>query len=564
MLTKYCRICLTSIGVVHQLDEVVHHSLTLYAILCKMYPEAFTDNNDAQWPTRVCGICKQAVLDAYGLYIVCKATFKVLKVQLQDSSIKSNPLRPEFIFPDQNLTAMHNSEKDFKEAFVIVGNEEDNLNFPLSREERSTRSRIDKIIEEKHVNTHESECLFDELQERNNAVESVSELQNVETIKMNSEDTTSHGNKIVELSIEMDYVTPNNTISIEEEYLEDFEESIEHVEDVKDILYTTAIQETEHNHVENAIVESLETLPKESDTIRNVVCLKEEFEESEDEEAFADFYPTEVFSCKSCRDVFLEKESYEEHIKNHSKGHHSFCKICSEGFKSEATLNEHKCKHESSTLCWICGKIMNTASKLRTHIQSHIPDCTWDCQLCPLRFPTKGALKCHVITHKKDKLYCCDVCGANLSTKRNLAEHQWAQHRAKKEDRYTISCGICSQRFASTYVLKRHMNTHTGLRPYKCVYCNRVYGNGADLIEHVAKHHVGNDNIYMCHLCDADFPKIRELKAHYEVHFRKGEKFYNEILTEFGKFRFTTMDLLKMRHQKEMVALSNIVSPNVI
>ncbi|XP_035788249.1 PR domain zinc finger protein 5-like [Anopheles albimanus] len=563
MLSNYCRICLTSIGVVHQLDEVVHKSLTLYAISCKMYPEAFTDNNSQHWPTRVCGNCKQAVLDAYRLYTVCMKTLELLKNHLQSTSFNPNPLKSELSFSDKSSSVIDNDVIDFKEAFMIIDTEEDNVQCLLNSEDIFTSSRIETINEQKHV-TNPEIGLTSELQESSNTDESLLKPQSVETIQYEGGDATCHSNKIIELSIEMDYVAPNSTISIEEEYLDDFEENIEHLEKIKDGLYTTAYQGTDRNHVGNAIAEHDEALPEVSDAIMNDVCFKEDFEESEEEEDIADFYPTEVFTCKLCQDVFLDKESHEEHIQNHSKGHPIFCKICHEDFESGTTLNVLKCRHQSSTLCWICGKTIDTARKFKTHIQSHMPDTTWDCQLCPLRFPTKGALRNHAITHKKDNLYCCDVCGANLSTKRNLEEHQWAQHRAKKEDRYTISCGICNHRFASSYVLKRHMNTHTGLRPYSCVYCTRVYGNGADLIEHVAKHHVGNDNIYQCHLCDADFPKIRELKDHYEVHFRKGEKFYNEILTEFGKFRFTTMDLLKMRHQKEMVALGNIVSPNVV
>ncbi|XP_049545277.1 zinc finger protein 778-like isoform X2 [Anopheles darlingi] len=479
--------------------------------------------------------CLQVVHDLYG----------ILR-RIEDTSA-------DFIAGDSNVV-------EFKEAGIIVDDEEDDQHIRLSDEEGNIDSRIWKTNERNLINTHEI-VMFSELQQNRNADETVSEPQNIET--MQNESATSHSNKIVELLIEIDYVAPNNTISLEEEYLDDFEESIEYLEDVKDKWYTNAYLGIHHNNAENELIKSAEAVPGVSDTMMNVVRLKEDAEESEDEETFKDFFSSEVFSCNSCQDVFQDKKSHEEHIKNHSKGQHIFCKICSEGFKSTSALNAHTCRHESSTLCWICGKTIDLARKLKTHIQSHMPEDTWYCKLCPLRFPTKGALRNHVVTHKKNNLYCCDVCGANLSTKRNLEEHQWAQHRAKKEERYTISCEICSQRFSSRYVLKRHMNTHTGHRPYSCVYCNRVYGNGADLVEHVAKHHIGNDNIYQCHLCDADFPKIKKLKGHYEVHFRNGDQFYNEILTEFGKFRFSTMDLLKMRHQKEMVSLASIVLPNI-
>ncbi|XP_050093408.1 PR domain zinc finger protein 5-like [Anopheles aquasalis] len=530
MLTKYCRICLTSAGVVHKLDEVVHKSLTLYAILCKMYPEAFTDNIEAQWPTRVCGICKQAVLDAYELFTVCTATFVVLKNQLKNKSHALIPLRAEMSFSDQSFTVADSDALDFCNAeSITIKSEDDNLSLTSGEEEIIGSTEDQRINADEDV--HSSVSILCSAQQAN--VEEEKDIvppQIAETIEIKNEVTTYCNPEIVELSIEMDCMAPNNTFSTVEEHLEDFEENME-------CLYQSTYQENDDYQGENPVLESTEAVQGVSETGRG--------------ETYADKFSNKLLSCEPYQDVFLGKDSHEKDIEKHSKRLHIYCQMCGEAVNSATALNSHKCKDDSSTLCWICGVLLDTREKHKRHMEDHVRERTWACQLCSVRFSSEGALKGHLRTHQKDKGHYCNVCGARLYSKRNLIYHQRAVHGGGVEKVY--SCTLCDRRFSLPYMLKTHMNTHTGLRPYSCVYCNRVYGCGGDLVEHVAKHHVGNDNIYQCHLCDADFPKIRELKGHYEMHF----KGHNEIVTEFGKFRFTTMDLLKMRYQKETAKLGN-------
>ncbi|XP_035788245.1 zinc finger protein 572-like isoform X2 [Anopheles albimanus] len=539
MLTNYCRICLTSIGVVHQLDEVVHKSLTLYAILCKMYPEAFADNNETQWPTKACEICKQAILDAYGLYVVCMSTLGILKKRLKNNPHESNQAKAEVCFSDQSLIVADNNAVYFTGRDRNKSDEEENKSF-LTIEEEESQPTVERIEEEGQNNAL---ILFREQQENDILLQP----QTGETTENRNVASAYYSHEIVELSVEMDFVAPNNTIPIEEEHLDDFEGSMEYLDDEEDSLHTTPHQENDYSQGENAFGKNTAIVLEYSDAIINPECLEDGSDESE-EDVFANIFSTDILCCECCRDVFLDKASYEKHLKHHRLGR-LICKMCNKGFKTATALNAHECKYESSTLCWICGNTTDTPKKHKRHMQSHMPEGTWACQLCPLRFNSKTVLKGHIRTHKKDRGYCCDVCGANLSSKRNLKYHQRSVHGGGVEK--VFSCTICDRRFSLPYALKTHMKTHTGLRPYSCVYCNRVYGCGGDLVEHVAKHHIGNDNIYQCHQCDEAFPRIKQLRDHYEVHFRNGEQFYNEILTEFGKFRFTTMDLLNMRHRKE-------------
>ncbi|XP_049547356.1 zinc finger and SCAN domain-containing protein 31-like [Anopheles darlingi] len=484
MLAKYCRVCLSSLGVVHRLNEQVHKTMTLYAMLCKMYPEAFIEYDDPQWPTRVCGNCKRSILNAFRLYTVCMASFEVFKNELQQSSIKTE-----------------RDEIDGKEAVIIIDGEENDQHFLSSDHE-----------------------------------------EGLKTIKVK---TSVKEHDLLEILV------------LNEDQASDSEAQPQGLE--YDDL--DASQEINSNQWENAMVERAIAVPEVSDAIVDSDCMIDDTEESEDESVFGEIFSSQIFSCKSCKDVFDDKKTLEKHLKYHRVGFHIFCKMCHKAFKHQTALYAHKCAFDSSTLCWICGKLLDTLETRKIHMETHMPEGLWACQLCPLRFSTQTAMENHEYMHKKDIRHCCDICGVNLSSKRNLKYHQVAVHGGGVEKLH--QCNVCGRRFSLPCMLKTHMNTHTGLRPYSCVYCNRVYGNGSDLVEHVAKHHVGNDNIYQCHLCDADFAKIRDLKAHYEVHDKNGKKLHNEILTDFGKFRFTITDLLKMRHQKEMVAVSSIVLPDL-
>ena len=51
------------------------------------------------------------------------------------------------------------------------------------------------------------------------------------------------------------------------------------------------------------------------------------------------------------------------------------------------------------------------------------------------------------------------------------------------------ACGVCGKRFAAPAWLQRHMLTHTGERPFHCMYCQNSFNRKSNLKQHVDRMH---------------------------------------------------------------------------
>lgn len=96
----------------------------------------------------------------------------------------------------------------------------------------------------------------------------------------------------------------------------------------------------------------------------------------------------------------------------------------------------------------------------------HSPqDNTFTCNACNRRCSSKGNLKRHLLTHTDVKPYSCDHCDKTFRDVSNLRRHSRTH-----EDVKPFSCETCGRGFVQKISLQMHCFTHTNRKDKRFVY----------------------------------------------------------------------------------------------
>ncbi|EIN06187.1 hypothetical protein PUNSTDRAFT_46416 [Punctularia strigosozonata HHB-11173 SS5] len=190
---------------------------------------------------------------------------------------------------------------------------------------------------------------------------------------------------------------------------------------------------------------------------------------------------------------------------------------------STSTITTHICRWQS------CTASFPSAALLTAHIaDAHVGagraryECLWaGCDRHSARgFTSKQKVLRHVQSHTGHRPYTCDLCGAGFSEAATLGQHVRRHNQTKP---YVCDFPGCGKAFTVTGALTIHKRTHNGQKPFKCTFCDRAFSESSNLSKHLRTHTGARP--YKCAEpgCDKAFARPDQLARHQSVHRKKGK-----------------------------------------
>ena len=234
------------------------------------------------------------------------------------------------------------------------------------------------------------------------------------------------------------------------------------------------------------------------------------------------------FSCAECKKSFTSRLELRKHnVKIHTATATFRCDTCNfKAFNSKViechVLGHYNVETETGIICNICNQEFGSKFQLKIHLRVHINDPNFYCAACDKRFTTTSELKKHA-KYNKDvhtqlhrqrfefKAVPCKRCDGIFYSSAQLALHRCSKVLAER-----LQCSVCNKKLTSMYLLRIHLNIHTGEKPYKCATCNMGFYDPTTRKDHTYLHSEARH--FICELCGAAFKQRVGLKTHKKKH----------------------------------------------
>ncbi|TLS28506.1 hypothetical protein PpBr36_00241 [Pyricularia pennisetigena] len=183
-----------------------------------------------------------------------------------------------------------------------------------------------------------------------------------------------------------------------------------------------------------------------------------------------------------------------------------------------------------------CGHIFEDASQLNRHvIEDHLTCiqkeeneyiCRWmgckrQSKAEKRGFPQKSKIERHLQTHTGDRPFSCPYCPDMFSAKQALEQHILIH---KKEKPLKCNFPGCNKSFRQQSARTMHMRVHTKERPLKCNLCDRTFSESSNLAKHRRTH--AAEGSFHCEFpeCKKTFHRQDQLRRHLKTHAKRAAR----------------------------------------
>ena len=187
-------------------------------------------------------------------------------------------------------------------------------------------------------------------------------------------------------------------------------------------------------------------------------------------------------------------------------------KVLDGSFTEEVSSTEEVvAKPKTNHICGVCNNTYKSKFALKRHTRKHGPPLP-SCGICNQHFRDEESKGTHDMKFHARLL--CNEFGKDFRSKSTLTSHMATAHKVVDDVAVSYSCPFdgCGKVFLSKVRFQFHTNKHTGLKPYSCSNCQRVFISNYKKTEHekICK----KEKEIKCEICNVNFTDSQSLKRH--------------------------------------------------